>query len=318
MDQGVPEQTNLLALGIDAGGTATRWALVERSGQVVAEGRGQGFSALDLQKPNPTPVAAILADLTRAVLAAGRPVCVHAGLTGFGTASGDLIPLLAGLLDLPHRAITLSSDFETAYLDLFAPGQGYLVYAGTGSVAAFLDDQGVLHRAGGRGVIIDDAGGGYWIAQQGLRHVWRAEDEQPGSWRASPMAEEFMALVGGSDWAQTQQYVYNGSRGEVGRLALAVAHSAARDPVARDILSAAGRELARLALTLLNRFGPRPVALGGGAAALHTLIAEAMHAALPAGTPFELRICHGEHAAARLALCAATGMPHPLLQELHP
>jgi len=49
------------------------------------------------------------------------------------------------------------------------------------------------------------------------------------------------------------------------------------------------------------------VALTGRAAQLHPRIAASMRAALPPDTALELRNCLGHHAAARLALQAATG-----------
>jgi N-acetylglucosamine kinase-like BadF-type ATPase len=305
-------------LGIDAGGTETRWALAAPPGEIVAEGRVRGFSALDLQGPGRRQVALTLEELAGAVLAVGRPVQAHAGLTGFGDGNRELAHLVAGPLGLPAEAVTLGSDIETAYLDLFSPGEGYLVYAGTGSVAAFIDDSGTLHRAGGRGGLIDDGGGGYWIAREALRHVWRAEDERPGAWRDSPLAVELFALIGGQEWADTRTYVYSAGRGDIGRLALAVVRAADRDPTAVGILRQAGAELARLAAAMITRFGPRPVALSGRAASMHTLIPASMRDALPPGTSVEPRPCHGHHAAARLALRAAAGKPGPSSREVEP
>ncbi len=321
MQQDFPERNALLALGIDAGGTETRWALIGLSGGIIAEGHVEGFSALELQGPGRARVATILEDLARAVQATGQPARVHAGLTGFGDTSADLAHLIAGPLGLPDSSVTLGSDIETAYLDLFAPGQGYLVYSGTGSVAAFIDEGGALHRAGGRGGLIDDGGGGYWIAREALRQVWRAEDERPGCWQNSPMAQELFALMGGSDWAHTRQRVYTGTRGDMGRLALAVARAADRDPAAKNILRAAGTELARLAQAMIGRYGPRPVALSGRAATLHPLIAETMRSGLATSVPFTLRPCHGHHAAARLALnalCAIVASPFPTIHDGEP
>ena len=297
----------MVALGIDAGGTETRWALAGPGGAIVAEGQVGGFSALQVRERDRPFVAATLAELAEQVLAVGRPLRAHAGLTGFGGESDALKALLAAPFSLPPEAVTVGSDIETAYLDLFAPGEGYVVYAGTGSVAAFIDAGGTLHRIGGRGVIVDDAGGGYWIAREALREVWRAEEEQPGSWQSSPLAQELFSMIGGADFAYTRRYVYEGTRGDVGRLALAVARSADRDPRALGILRAAGTELARLARIVTTRYGLRPVALTGRAAALHPEIAESMRATLPAGTPLELRPCRGHHAAAHLALRAAQG-----------
>ena len=316
MRSGQREQPGMLALGIDAGGTETRWALAEGSGEILLEGRVAGFSAIDLQGAGQARIAGLLEDLAQAVLAIGQPLRVHAGLTGFGGAGQAIADLLGQALGLPASAITLGNDFQTAYLDLFEPGEGYMVYAGTGSIGAFIDAAGVLQRAGGRGNLLDDGGGGFWIAREALRQVWRTEDERPGAWCDSPMARELLAQVGGPDWTHTRQFVYGGSRGDVGRLALAVAATADSDSIARTILRAAGTELARLALALINRYGPRPVALTGRAAHLHPLIATAMREALPAATPFALRTCHGHHAAARLALRAASAaLPLPLQES---
>jgi glucosamine kinase len=299
-----------LGLGIDAGGTQTRWALAADGQGIVAEGAVRGMSALQLREPD--SLAATLAGLAAEVLAHGKPVRVHAGLTGLGEEADALRALVAAPLGLAPQAVAISSDIEIAYLDIFAPGEGYVVYAGTGSVGAFIDSGGVLHRAGGRGVVLDDGGGGFWIAREALRHVWRTEDERPGSWRDSPLARALFEHIGGSDWLRSRAFIYGGDRGEMGRLALAVARAAGEDPVARGILESAGRELARLALALTQRYGARPVALTGRATALHPLIARSMRASLPAAMALAQRESLGHHAAARLAL---KGPPRELAAE---
>lgn len=296
-----------LVLGIDAGGTQTRWALLDGSGGIAAEGEVRGFSAAQARGADRAAVVAILEELARAALAVGRPERVHAGLTGFGGDGDGLRADIAAPLGLDPSAVTVGNDIETMYLDLFAPGKGYVIYAGTGSVAAFIDEGGQVHRVGGRGVTVDDAGSGFWIGRAALRVVWRAEEENPGSSRSSPLAAELFALVGGSDWADTRRYVYEGTRGDVGRLALAVARAADRDEAAREILRMSGRELARLARIMTGRFGPRPIAVTGRAAALHPLILETMRAQLPPDTALELRAVRGHYAAAHIALRATTG-----------
>ena len=295
-----------LGLGIDAGGTQTRWALASAPGDIVAEGAVRGMSALQLREPQSLREA--LAELATAVLAHGRPARVHAGLTGLGGEVETLRALVAAPLGLAPGAVAVTSDIEIAYLDVFAPGEGYVVYAGTGSVAAFIDLEGTLHRAGGRGVVLDDGGGGFWIAREALRRVWRREDESPGSWEASPLARALFDHLGGSDWSRSRDFIYGGDRGAMGQLALAVAKAAGEDPEARDILAEAGCELARLAGAMERRHGRRPVALTGRAARLHPLIAESMRAALSPGTALTVRDALGHHAAARLAAKAAQKM----------
>lgn len=290
-------------LGIDAGGTQTRWALAAPGGAILAEGTVGGLSALQMATPHGREaVRATFEELAAAVLQYANPVRVQAGLTGFG-GDGELLQgWLAALLGVAPSAVVLCNDIEIAYRASFAPGEGYLVYAGTGSIGAFIDEHGVFHRAGGRGVVLDDGGGGFWIAREALRHIWRNEDERPGCWQDSPMAHAVFEHIGGADWAQSRQFIYQNERGTVGKLALAVAASFEHDPAARAILADAGRELARLASALIARFGLRPVALAGRAAELHPVIAETMRAALPANIALRRTGMRAHHAAARLAL----------------
>lgn len=291
-----------LGLGIDAGGTRTRWALADRAGAVVAQGQVAGLSALQMESDaGRADLYARFTGLARAVLAEGQPAAIRAGLTGFGGDGATLQAWLAKLFNTPAASIALSNDIEIAYAACFQPGEGYLIYAGTGSIGAWIDADGVFHRAGGRGVVLDDGGGGFWIARAAMRHIWRIEDEQPGAWHDSPMARAVFAHIGGSDWALSRQFIYGQDRGAFGQLALAVAASADADPAASNILREAGRELARLAIALCGRFGPRPVALSGRAATLHPLIGDTMRAALPPGLPFTYAGSEAHLAAARAA-----------------
>lgn len=297
----------ILGLGIDAGGTQTRWALARADGSIVADGAVDGLSALQMgSESGRAALHATFAQLSRAVLAVGQPRAVVAGLTGFGGDDVVLAQTLAALLALDASEVTICNDIEIAYRDSFAPGQGYLVYAGTGSIAAWIDTNGVFHRAGGRGVLLDDGGGGYWIAREALRQIWRREDEAPGSWQASPMARAVFEYIGGSDWSLSRTFMYGQDRGSIGRLALAVAASAEADRLALDILQRAGQELARLALALTARHGPRPVVLAGRAAQLHPAIAAAMRAALPVSLTMEQKVARPHEAAAKVAARAAS------------
>jgi glucosamine kinase len=297
-----PEPQSGLGLGIDAGGTQTRWALARPGGAIVGEGQVAGLSALQLASvAGRQAMQSNFASLVRDVLAHGRPQRVRAGLTGFGGDGEQLQQWLAELLHIAPSAVAVCNDIEIAYLDSFAPGEGYLVYAGTGSIGAWIDADGVFHRAGGRGVMLDDGGGGFWIAREALRHIWRREDEAPGSWRDSPMARAVFDHVGGDDWAFSRQFIYGQERGEVGKLALAVAASVDADPVAASILVGAGKELARLANALTNRFGVRPVVLGGRVPELHASIFDSMRQALPEQVSLTRNVGHAHYAAARIA-----------------
>ena len=202
---------------------------------------------------------------------------------------------------LAEDQVVVTSDAELFFRAVLAPGEGYLVYAGTGSIAAFVDEAGVLHRAGGRGVMLDDAGGGYWIAREALRRIWRREDEQPGAWRESPMACALFAIVGGDSSIFSVRFLMEKERGEIGMLAVVVAHHAHEDALAAAILSDAGLELARLANAMTRRYGERRIVVAGRASQLHPLIESAMRRANSAAAEIEFQQVQAHIAAAKIA-----------------
>jgi N-acetylglucosamine kinase-like BadF-type ATPase len=299
-------------LGIDAGGSATRWALAGADGRLLAQGQVAGLGGLLLTTADGrTQLAATLAALAAACGPQARVGRVVAGLTGYATADHAVWQgLLAAPFGLANAAVQAMSDVELACRAAFPPGSGILVYAGTGSIAAHLDAVGTLHRAGGRGAVLDDAGGGYWVTMQALRHLWRLEDAAPGTAAQTPLGRQLFARIGGSDWAATRAWLYGSagsaqdaaSRGEVGLLALAVAAAAGEgDGAALSILQQAGRELARLAACLLGRVGAQPLALGGRVWGLHPRLLAAFEAALPPGVRAQPAPPQPEVAAARQA-----------------
>ncbi len=299
--------TSTLGLGIDAGGTRTSWALADAAGRVLAKGSVAGLTALMMgNDAGRVQTAAALRELARDALAAGpgTPARVLAGFTGYSDAAPlrvRLEALIADAFGLPVERVRVVGDIALAYLDSFAPGEGFLVYAGTGSIAAYIDVNGQMHRVGGRGSLLDDGGSGYWIVREAMRHIWREEDERPGSWRDCALAVSVFGRIGGSEWARSRDFFYQSTRGQIGELALVVATAADRDAAAREILRQAGIELARLAQVLARRFGARPVAVAGRVLQLHPAIEQSMRDAIGSTTPLRLVTLQAHDTAARLA-----------------
>ena len=288
-----------LGLGLDVGGTQCRWALADAQGQVVQEGLAGSFNGQQVHtKAGRDHIAQALAAVRQVVhtaaaaVAAGAaasggqpaPVAAWAGVTGFDGHGGEALQVhLARCLGLSPGALQLFNDVELAHRVSLPKGSGYLVYAGTGCIATYLDEQDRLQRVGGRGETLGDDGSGYWIGCQALKAVWRAEDEDPGYTQNSLLAQALFQAVGGATWEDTRRFMHLASRGDVGRLALAVAAVADLDPLARGLLQSAGLELARLAALLIRHHGPRPVWLAGGAFDLHPLLQTSLVHGLPPG-----------------------------------
>lgn len=301
-------ESPVFGLGLDAGGSQTRWALVDANGQLLDEGRVAGMGGLQLQSDAGLfSLRATLQTLALAVtqVVQGQSLALYGGFTGLGAAKDQaaMLALLQEVLPISPRQTTLTHDMDIAYRAAFAPGAGYLVYAGTGSIAAFIDAQGETHLAGGRGFLLGDDGGGYWIAREALAWVWRQEDRAPGTWKQSPMAQRLFDAIGGSDWRFTRAFVYGSDRGAIGGLALQVAASAQDDPAAHALLLRSGAALGELAQHLQHRFGPRPVTAGGRALLLSPLLEQGMRRALPSGTELQVTPDLSAHVtAARLAI----------------
>lgn len=241
---------------------------------------------------------------------AARPDAVVAGVAGLeeGTAAAVLLQrVIAEELGLDPAVVQVVNDMRIAYASAFKPGQGILLYAGTGSIAYHLREDGTVLRAGGHGYLIDDAGGGFWIGSSALRAVLRNQDEL-GRRPDDPLARELFEELGGDDWNALRAEVYGQGRSRLAALAPAVARAAEQgDAVAREILERAGRELARLAVALQDRLEERsPVAFAGGISHLSPLLREALVAALPPDTRLTSPASEPVEAAARLALSART------------
>jgi glucosamine kinase len=296
----------MIALGIDAGASSTRWALL-RDGVLIAEGvagpmTGHLFDAAAIEAMDRT-IAQIAADVRRRLAATH----VMAGITGLDSrskAANIYRKHLSLAFGLDRRRITVVNDMEIAYRSAFKPGEGILVYAGTGSIAYHLRKAGTAERAGGHGYLIDDAGGGFWIGQQALRAVMRARDEKR---RRSPLDRRLCAEIEGDRWDDIRAYVYGGGRAAVAALTHPAAKAAHKDGdvAAQEIFRAAGSELARLASAMIARIGALPVALAGGVTAASPLIFNTFTESLPPGIIAHLVNSEAALVAARLATTAS-------------
>ncbi|WP_274426026.1 N-acetylglucosamine kinase [Chelativorans sp. YIM 93263] len=268
-------------LGIDVGGTGSRWALVDATGRLIARGKATGATGHLFRPEARANFSETIAEIAQQV---EKPVAaIVAGVTGLGEMTAPEARALIGeTTGCPPDTVRATDDIELAFRIHFAPGGGHLVAAGTGSIALHITASGEHIRVGGRGILIDDAGSGAWIALRALSAIYHRIDETGGPADAQRLAEALFSAVGGASWDAVRAFVYGGDRGRIGGLAQAVAKAAqAGDPVAGALLDEAAGELARLANALLSRGGPAPVAFVGGVLTLDPRIKSAILASLP-------------------------------------
>jgi N-acetylglucosamine kinase-like BadF-type ATPase len=280
-----------------------RWAVCGRDGTLVARGESAPVTGHLFLPEARAAFEAFAGELGAAVadLRIGAAVAGITGLTGDSPEAEAARGLLSEALRLDPAVIEVQDDLWIGYRAVFQPGQGHLVYSGTGSVAMHMRADGSVLRVGGRGILIDDAGSAFAIGRAALNLTYRRIDrgEAPG-----PLGQALFAAVGGASWNEVRAHVYGGGRTAVALLARAVAAAADHDPAALAVLQEAGRELAVLAQALIAREGNREVVVLGRAAGLHPAILDAMRAELP-GTAPRMEVTDAALAAARLACARA-------------
>jgi glucosamine kinase len=181
--------------------------------------------------------------------------------------------------------ITVVGDMVIALEAAFGDGPGVIVIAGTGSIAYGRSRDGEIARAGGWGFAVSDEGSGHWIGRTALAASLRARDESQAE--PSPLLDGLMKswkietrekLVLAANAAPPPDFA------ALFPSVLALADSG--DPIARDVLTKAGTQLADLAGIVIRRLFPDsgsvPVAMSGGVFRSSALVRQVFYNSLRA------------------------------------
>jgi N-acetylglucosamine kinase-like BadF-type ATPase len=163
-------------VGVDAGGTSTRALVAGLDGVRLGTGRAGGAN------PNSHPpqrAAAQIAEALRAALDGIDHTSVRAGVLGMAGSSKLTDPAVATLftdawqstgLRCPMRVVT---DCEVAFAAGTSEPSGTALVAGTGSIAARIEDHRCSRTVGGFGWLLGDEGSGFWLGKQAVRGTLR-------------------------------------------------------------------------------------------------------------------------------------------------
>ena len=233
-------------VAVIGGGTSTECAVLDGTGDVVAEAR-TGPS-------NPTfvPLAEARSNVTAALEAALDRVgpCRAAGLSLFGGVADEGDPGAAVLAPLMSRTevIVRYSEHEAALAACgILESEGVAVVAGTGSSAVAMHD-GRRHTAGGWGAVLGDQGSAYDVAIWAIREAIRSSE---GTAVHSPTLERRVREHFGIDdlWDLVARFHTTGvRRDEVADLCRVLAGDAPVDATVAARFERAGCDLATLAV----------------------------------------------------------------------
>jgi N-acetylglucosamine kinase-like BadF-type ATPase len=246
-------------LGIDGGGTKTHAVITDSECRVI----GEGFSGAA------NPLRAGLDEAVSHIEQAVADACAQAGIhssnidSACAAIAGINHPIhyhtMKDALDeaLQVAGLEMVTDARAALEGALDGKPGVVVIAGTGSIAIGVNGNGQTARSGGFGPTLSDEGSGYYIAQQALKAVVSSFD---GRSAKTSLAERICDRLGVSGPSDLPGVIYNSDSEPVDIAPLAeVVHEAAGegDEVARQILTAAGRELGRLAASVIEKLGMR-------------------------------------------------------------
>jgi N-acetylglucosamine kinase-like BadF-type ATPase len=249
-------------LGIDGGGTKTHAVITDSECRIAGEGFGGAANPLRIG----------LEEAVMHVEQAVADACAQAGID-----IGDIDSACAAIAGINHpihyhtMKDALDEALQVAGLDLVTDARGALegaldgkagvvIIAGTGSIAIGVDGDGRQARAGGFGPTLSDEGSGYYIAQRALKAVVSSFD---GRSPKTILAERICNRLGVADPSDLPGVIYNSDSEPVEIAPLAeLVDEAARegDEVARQILTAAGGELGRLAASVIDKLALHSIA----------------------------------------------------------
>jgi glucosamine kinase len=247
-----------LVVGADIGGTSTRVAVADSTGQVLAMATGGPGN------PNSVGVEGSAAQIRTVIGQAldqvdGRVLAVVIGLAGGSRAAAVPGFLRAAVPDRVDALAQLVGDPTVAFCSATPQRRGYVLVAGTGAIAAEVVGDDLVQQRDGWGWLLGDEGSGFWMGRAAVRSTLAALQR---SGPLGPLHEAVLDTSGAQDYLELLQACYSASPTWLAQFSSLVSAHAADDPVAAGIARQAVAFLEELFLSLEPE--PMvPVVLGG-------------------------------------------------------
>jgi N-acetylglucosamine kinase-like BadF-type ATPase len=278
--------------GIDGGGTSARLRVESLEGKELFYGEGGSTN------PNSNSWEAVEAVLKGLFLRAYKEAELRAEdcAAGFAGSAGvdrpaDRGPFAAAL----RRAGSLScplgvgNDAEPALAGAIGDIEGFLLIAGTGSIAYARSRAGASARSGGLGHLLGDEGSAYRVSFDAIARGMRSIE---GRDLPTSLMDAALLFFGLKDALDFIPFIYSKpiDKKAIARFARVVGEYRDRgDPLAVDLFETAARELESLVLSVYRRLGAdigkKRLALRGGLIEGDAVLRAALKARLAASAP---------------------------------
>jgi N-acetylglucosamine kinase-like BadF-type ATPase len=240
-------------VGVDGGGTKTHAVILDSNFAIVGEGSAGPSNPLRVGVAN--AASAVRESIEQACEAAQirRSDLLVAEI---GLAGARRPELRARMREALHGVgvgeIIVVGDADIALYGVTEGEPGLILIAGTGSICCGISARGRMMCAGGWGPVAGDEGGGSWIAREGLRAIARSTD---GRGAATLLTEEACAYFHCSDANDLSTAIYSPTITNerlAGFARYVIEAAKAKDPVAREIVTQAGKELGLAAAAVIR------------------------------------------------------------------
>lgn len=309
-----------MLIGIDAGGTSTRAAVLDRSGRALGYGVGGGGNPVAL---GPALASRGIGDAVEMALRAARTAASDtdqdggAAILAMAGASSFSAPgaMAARVRELSGAAqVEVVSDLFAMFASGTPHQRGYVLVSGTGAAALRIEDDTVAAAADGLGWLLGDAGSGFWIGHRAVRAALGGLSGHGPATAMTSMLQEELGLAGSTERTPRGRLLvvetaietfYQMQPIELAKFA-SLAFRAAKvaeprfpgdavdeefaegaDRVAAKILTSARRRLIRTLAAVRIPELPGPVVLGGSVAQRLPGLAAAVRRSLVKAAPAE-------------------------------
>jgi N-acetylglucosamine kinase-like BadF-type ATPase len=240
-------------VGVDGGGTKTHAVITDVNNRVLGEGTAGPSNPLRVGIS--TAAAAVREAIDRAceVAEVRRADLVAAEIGLAGARRPELRALMREALSglgIPEMEVVGDSDI--ALFGATGGKPGVVVIAGTGSICCGINAAGKEMCAGGWGPLVGDEGGGSWIARLGLRAIAKASDGRGPKTSLTKDACSYFHVTTPEDLSTAIYAPSITSERLAGFGRYVVEAAKAKDQVARDIMTEAGKELGIAAVAVIR------------------------------------------------------------------
>lgn len=258
-------------LGIDGGGTKTDAVLLAPDGSLATHASA---GASNVQLVGADEAALVVLDLARqcckqASCKATELQAIGVGLAGAGRESDrtlfrERLMAQARKVRFVLPTLLIETDARVALEGALPTSAGIVLIAGTGSVACAKAEDWRIHRVGGWGRVLGDAGSAYSIGREAVQAALRVFE---GRGDATLLTNQVLSFFGIERIEEIITLVHQGKADLAAFAPQVIEAESKRDHVAHGILFRAAGELAELVRVLVVRLQPRrklPVVLIGG------------------------------------------------------